>query len=230
MGPARTTFFESKRYHCDGVPFAASTRVCGAERRSKRLADATGTRADRRAGEIRLEVVELEHGRLADQLRGRGRIVDAGELDDDLIRALLADLGLRDSELVDPLPHNVDRPGDVVRGQLVVLGRNRLQDDLETSLEIEAERGLLVYRRARERQEADADQRRQDAAEQDQVVTAIFQAESGGRVAGVSSSGDSSGPSSSLNTPATARLAILTTTPSAISTWTSSPSSAVTVP
>jgi len=43
-GPATSDLLESKRYHWDGVPLAASTRVCGAERRSNRLADATGTR------------------------------------------------------------------------------------------------------------------------------------------------------------------------------------------
>jgi len=35
--------------------------------------------------------------------------MDARELDHDLVRALLADLGLGDAELVDPLAHDRDR-------------------------------------------------------------------------------------------------------------------------
>ena len=90
--------------------------------------------ADRRPGEIRLEVVELEDRGFPDHLRGAGRIVDAGELDDDLVRALLADLGLGDAELVDPLPHDVDRASEIVGRKLVPLRRDRLQDDLEAAL------------------------------------------------------------------------------------------------
>ena len=182
--------------------------------------------ADGGPDEIGLEVVELQHRRLADQLRRRSRIVDAGELDDDLVVALLPDLRLRDPELVDPLAHDVDRATEIFRRELVALRRHRFQDDLEAALQVEAERQLLMDRRARDRQKSNADERRQDAADEDQMATAIFQAESGGSVAGASSSGSSS----SLTTPATARLAIRTSTPSAISSRTSSPSTAVTLP
>ena len=50
-------------------------------------------------------------GRTSSSTRCRrgGRIVDAGQLDHDLVRPLLADLGLRDAELVDPIAHGFDR-------------------------------------------------------------------------------------------------------------------------
>src|SRR5439155_3006002 len=51
-------------------------------------------RVDRRSGQVDLEVVELEDRGLADQLRRDRGILDACELDDDLVLALLPDLGL----------------------------------------------------------------------------------------------------------------------------------------
>jgi len=189
------------------------------------------TAGHRRTDHVGLEVVELEHRRLANQRRRIVHVVNAGELDDDLVRALLPDLRLGHAELVDAVPHDVDRPTEIFRRELVALRRHRFQDDLEAALEVEAQRQLLMDRRTWDHQKGDADERRQDAADEDQMATAIFQAESGGSVAGASStSGVSSGSSSSLTTPATARLAIRTSTPSAISSRTSSPSTAVTLP
>ena len=70
--------------------------------------------ADRGPDEVLLEIEELELGGLPDQLGGLLRIGDAGELDDDLIVALLADLGLGDAELVDAVPHDVHRAIEVL--------------------------------------------------------------------------------------------------------------------
>ena len=102
--------------------------------------------ADRRADEVLLEVVELELGGLPDQLGGFLRIGDAGQLDDDLVVALLADLGLGDAELVDAVPHDVHRAIEVLVGEGLTLGRSGFQHDLEPALEIEAERRALVER------------------------------------------------------------------------------------
>jgi hypothetical protein len=130
-------------------------------------------RCHRRAGQVRLEVVELQDGRLADQLRGRGRVVHARELDHDLVRALLADLRLRDAELVDPVPHDVDRAGQVVCRQRVALRRVRLQHHLEAALEVQAEGRLAVDGRAGNGEQGDADESRDDAAEQREVSTPV---------------------------------------------------------
>ena len=48
---------------------------------------------------------------------GRGRILDAGQLDRDLIVALRADLGLGDAEPVDAVRMIVDRPVEVLVGE-----------------------------------------------------------------------------------------------------------------
>ena len=58
------------------------------------------------------------------------------------------------------------RPSDV---DLLALRRHRLQDDLEAALEVEAERRLLVDRRARDREQGNADERREDEAHQDEM-------------------------------------------------------------
>src|ERR671937_1552118 len=106
--------------------------------------------APRRADDVALEVEELQLRRLADEPRRGSRVVDAGKLDDDLVRLLDADVGLGDAELVDPALHDVLRPVEVVLRQLVALRRDRLQDDLEAALQVEAERRLLVDRAARD--------------------------------------------------------------------------------
>ena len=75
-------------------------------------------------------------------------------------RALLADLRLRDAELVDAPLHDRDRAVEVVRRELVALRRNRLQDHLEAALEVEAESRLLVDRRPGDGEHDRADERR----------------------------------------------------------------------
>ena len=95
--------------------------------------------------------------------------MDAGELDHDLVRALLADLGLGDAEGVDALAHDRDRRVQVVRGELVALRRHRLEDDLEPALEVEALVERPVPRRARDTDEGNADERQHEQADQRQV-------------------------------------------------------------
>ena len=118
------------------------------------------------AGQVGLEVVELQDGRLADQLGGDRGILDACELNHDLILALLPDLGLGHAKLVDAVPHDRDRAVDRVGIELVTLLRNRLEHDLETALEVEAERQLSVRGRAGHGQQSDAGERGDDEAEQ----------------------------------------------------------------
>ena len=77
-------------------------------------------------------------------------IVDAGELDDDLVRPWRRDHRLGDAELVDAVPHDLDRAVEIVLRDLLPLRRLRLEDDLEAALQVEAER-----RRAEERERDD---------------------------------------------------------------------------
>ena len=72
----------SKRYHCAGSPLSWPARVAGVDEQvvegpARDRLTLRKPAAHRRAGEVGLEVVELEHRRLADQLRrgapGRGR-------------------------------------------------------------------------------------------------------------------------------------------------------------
>ena len=113
----------------------------------------------RRADERRLEVKKLELCCRPDDLGGGFGILDAGKLDHDLVVALRPDLGLRDTELVDAVAHDLDRAVEVFLGEVTVRRRNRLQRDLEPALEVEPERRRLVQRRAGGREQRDADER-----------------------------------------------------------------------
>ena len=93
--------------------------------------------------------------RLVDVVHGR-------ELDHDLVRALLADLGLGDAELVDAVAHDVDRAVMSSAVSLWPARRLRLEHDLEAALEVEALAQRLVDRRARDREQRDADERRDE--------------------------------------------------------------------
>ena len=119
-------------------------------------------RADGRPDEILLEIEELELGGLSDQLGRLLRIRDACELDDDLVRALLAELRLGDAELVDAVPHDVDGAIEIVRRERVSLRRMSLEHDLETALEVEPERRAPVERRAGHGDQGHADERGHD--------------------------------------------------------------------
>ena len=79
-----------------------------------------------RACDVILQVIELELGGRADDLRGLRWVADPGQLDDDLILALLPGVRLGDAKLVDPVPHDRDGAVHVRGGELVALGRNRL--------------------------------------------------------------------------------------------------------
>ena len=98
---------------------------------------------------------------------GGRRILDAGQLDGDLVVALRADLGLRHAEAVDAAAHDLHRAVEVLGGELAVLGRHRLQGHLETTLQVEPERRFLVQRRAGNGEQADADERGEDEREDD---------------------------------------------------------------
>ena len=108
---------------------------------------------------VRLEVEELELGGLAEDADHARGILDAGEIDHDLVVALLADLRLRNAEPVDSVAKDLDRAVEVFLGEVTVRRRNRLQRDLEPALEVEPERRRLVQRRAGGREQHDADER-----------------------------------------------------------------------
>ena len=129
----------------------------------RRLRGRVPLRIGRRRKQVALKVEELELGGLADDFLGALR-VHACELDHHLVRALLPDLGLRHAELVDAAAH--DRLGRVhpVRGDLLALRRDRLQDDLGAALQVESQRRLLVEGRAGNGQQRSGDQRRDDEA------------------------------------------------------------------
>ena len=126
------------------------------------LGHGVALRVPRGPDQVGLELVELELRGLADDLGGALGVLHARELDRDLVLALLADLGLGDAELVDPLADDRDRAVEVRVGQLTAGRRLRLQHDLEPALEVEAELRLLVERRAGDRQQGRADDRDED--------------------------------------------------------------------
>ena len=91
--------------------------------------------------------------------------MDAGQLHGDLVAALAGDDGLGNAELVDAVPHDLDRAVEIVLRDLPPLRRLRLEDDLEAALEIEAQ-----GRRAEERQHDDPGDGGQDRGEDEQVA------------------------------------------------------------
>ena len=73
-----------------------------------------------------------------------------GQLDRDLVVPLRPDLRLGHAEAVDAVAHDRDRPVEIFLRQLPALGRDGFLRDLETTLEVEPERRLLVNRRRRD--------------------------------------------------------------------------------
>ena len=124
---------------------------------------------DRGRDEIGLEVVELELRRLPDDRERLVGVVDARELDHDLVRALLRDDRLVDAELVDPLLHDVHGAVELGRAELHAGRRMCLQDHLEAALQVEALADRLVDRRAGDPHRDHERKRGQDQAEQDQM-------------------------------------------------------------
>ena len=123
--------------------------------------------------QIALEVVELELCRLPDEIGGLREVVDAGELDDDLARLLLADLRSGHAQPVDAVPHDRDRAVEVRRGEGVALRGHGLQHDLEPTPEIETLRRVPVDRRSGHLEHQGPGQRGQDHDEQRQVFAAV---------------------------------------------------------
>ena len=83
-------------------------------------------------------VLEFEHGRLADGLDGRIRVLDARQLDDDAALAFALDDRLREAERVDALFHDRD---DAVHGIVIDLrdvSVLRFKHDMRAALQVEA--------------------------------------------------------------------------------------------
>jgi hypothetical protein len=126
--------------------------------------------------DVGLKVVQPELRGLADQRCGLPGVVDARQLDRDLVGALLADLGLADAELVDAGPHDLHGARHVLVGDLVILRRHGAEHDLEAALKVEAELRLLLERRPRHRQQRHGDESEGRQTEEEEVVTPISHA------------------------------------------------------
>ena len=96
-------------------------------------------------------------------------VVDAGQLDDDLVAALLADLRLGDAGAVDSIVDDRDRVVEAGLVDRLALLRHGLLDHFEAALEVEAERRRPLERRSRQREQGNADEGRNDEAHQDEV-------------------------------------------------------------
>jgi hypothetical protein len=129
-------------------------------------------RVDLTVGEdVRLPVVELQAGGVADLLARALRVLDVGQADGDLARAGALDLGLRDAERVDPLAHRLDRVVDRLRRDLRDLRRRlALVDELDAALEVEPELGVLRERRPRDDHQQRQHEQRGDDAQDRQVA------------------------------------------------------------
>ena len=89
--------------------------------------------------DVLLPVVEEELGGRADLVGGALGVVDARQVDLDLIVAGTGELGLGDAERVDAIAHDVQRALQRLGRDLRLLGRLALVDEPDTTLEIEAE-------------------------------------------------------------------------------------------
>ena len=172
-GPARSFCLASNRYQ---VVFVFSLMsACWPARSAYNESLATGKPCAPIEGahEIGLEVEELELCGLAENLDRILWVLDARQVDHDLVRPLLADLRLRDAEPVDAVAHDPDRAVEVGLLELPVRRRHRLQRDLETALEVEPERRRLLDRRAGNGKEPDADESGGDQCDEGEVRSAI---------------------------------------------------------
>ncbi len=90
--------------------------------------------------DVRLEVVEVELGGVADLVDRALRVLDVREADLDLVGPERRDLGLGDAEGVDAVADDLDRAVDVLLVDGRVLGaRLALVDELGAAAEVEAE-------------------------------------------------------------------------------------------
>ena len=126
-----------------------------------------------RRHQARLEVEHLERAGRADHLRRLRRVMDAGELHDDLVPALDRHVRRGDADRVHPVGDDLLRDLHLRRVDRLALLRNRPQNDLDPALEIEAERRLLVDRRARNREQQRADEGGGDRPHEQKVVAAL---------------------------------------------------------
>ena len=143
--------------------------LAGEESVERLLGNREALCADRRGLEVRLQVEELELGRLAEDLDHLLRVLQPREVDHDLVVALCADLGLRDAQSIDAVAQDLDRAVEVGLLQRPVRRRYRLERHLEPALEVEAERRLLLERRAGKGDQSDGDQAGDDQQRKDEV-------------------------------------------------------------
>src|SRR5206468_9503319 len=94
---------------------------------------------------VRLDELELEERRLADQLLRALPVEEAGELDQDAVVALLLKRGLGDAELVDSIPDDLHRLVDRVLGfRRAQLGLIDLEQEVHPTLKVEAQLDRLL--------------------------------------------------------------------------------------
>ena len=86
--------------------------------------------------------------------------------------ALLADLGLGDAELVDAVPHDVDRAVEIVGVSSWPRGGCAWSTTSRPPWRSRPLRSVLVDRRARNREQRNADERRDEQPDQDEVRAA----------------------------------------------------------
>ena len=96
-----------------------------------------------------------------------------GQVDHDLVVALLADLGLRDAEPVDAVAEDLDRAVEVGLLQRPVGRRHRLQRHLEAALEVEPEGRRLLDRRPGNGEQPDADESGGDQRDEGEVRSTV---------------------------------------------------------
>ena len=89
--------------------------------------------------DVRFPVVEEELGGGADLARGALGVLDARQVDLDLVLARARDLRLGDAEGVDAVAHDVQRALQRLGVDRRLLGRLALVDELDAALEVEAE-------------------------------------------------------------------------------------------
>ena len=115
--------------------------------------------------DVLLPVVEEQLRRRADLLRGALGVLDARQVDLDLILARPVELGLGDAERVDAVAHDVQRALQRLCGDLRLLGRLALIDEPDAALEVEPElRRVREENRHRTRDQPEDDQQDQQVA------------------------------------------------------------------
>ena len=115
--------------------------------------------------DVLLPVVEEELGGRPDLARGALGVLDAREVDLDLVLARARELGLGHAEGVDAVAHDVQRALERFGVDRRLLGRLALVDELDATLEVEAELGRLGQDRDRgSRDQAEDDQQNKEMA------------------------------------------------------------------